>query len=97
MARRGRGALDTGSYNGGLENYPRLHEDWGGVTLTYRGSFVSLASPIRVDGPKGAQSYGAPIRDWGFETRFSNFAELPPFTPRFVYLRHQLFVRDFEY
>jgi hypothetical protein len=24
-------------YNGGLENYPRFHEDWGGTTLTYQG------------------------------------------------------------
>lgn len=30
------------AYNGGLENYPRLHEHWRGSTLTYRGSFVSI-------------------------------------------------------
>lgn len=29
-----------GSYNGGLENYPRLHEKWSNKTLLYRGSFV---------------------------------------------------------
>lgn len=37
-------------YNGGLENYPRFHEDWGGDTLTYNGSFVSLGTPVHVNG-----------------------------------------------
>jgi len=39
-----------GIYNGGLENYPRFHEDWGGTTLTYAGSFVSLGTPVHVNG-----------------------------------------------
>src|SRR5262249_46329695 len=30
-----------GNYNGGLENYPRFHENWSGQALNYRGSFVS--------------------------------------------------------
>jgi hypothetical protein len=92
----GEGALDTGGYNGGLENYPRFHEDWSGVTLTYRGSFVSLDRPIRVDGPWSAQSYVPPVRDWGFETRFNDPALLPPLSPRFVYLKHELFLRDYD-
>jgi hypothetical protein len=91
------GALDTGGYNGGLENYPRLHEDWDEVTLTYRGSFVSLNRPLRVRGPWSAQVYVPPDRDWGYETRFNDPAKLPPLTPRFVYLRQALFVRSFEY
>jgi hypothetical protein len=40
-----------GNYNGGLENYPRFHEDWGNSTLTYRGSFVSLGTPSYASGP----------------------------------------------
>ena len=47
-----------GAYNGGLENYPRFHEDWnvtvGATTtqqqFTYSGSFVSLGSPQHVNG-----------------------------------------------
>ena len=41
-----------GLYNGGLENYPRFHEDWGGpgATLNYSGSFVSLGTPVHVNG-----------------------------------------------
>ena len=37
-------------YNGGLENHPRLHEDWSGRDLNYRGSFVSLGEPEHVNG-----------------------------------------------
>ncbi|MFN8644195.1 MAG: hypothetical protein U0802_22005 [Candidatus Binatia bacterium] len=44
----------TGStYNGGLENYPRFHEDWGGTTLTYQGAFVSLGTPTHVSTASG--------------------------------------------
>jgi hypothetical protein len=36
-----------GLYSGGLENYPRFHEDWGstGQRFWYQGSFVSLDVP----------------------------------------------------
>ena len=95
----GEGLLDPGSYNGGLENYPRFHEDWKVPlrTLTYRGSFVSLNQPIRVDGTHSAQSYRPPARDWAFDTHFHDASNLPPMTPRFVYLKHELFVREYEY
>lgn len=87
-----------GAYNGGLENYPRFHENWTGRTVTYRGSFVSLGKPEHVDGPwfYGNPDYTAPNRNWDYDTRFNNAANLPPLTPRFVYLRQELFVRDFE-
>ncbi|MBN8549256.1 MAG: hypothetical protein J0M12_08085 [Deltaproteobacteria bacterium] len=88
----------NGAYNGGLENYPRLHEDWTGRDLTYRGSFVSLNRPRHQNGPwvYGGMQYTAPNRIWSYETAFNNAANLPPITPRFVYLRQELFVRDFE-
>jgi hypothetical protein len=85
-----------GQYNGGLENYPRFHEKWGGKTLTYRGSFVSLDRPRHVDGLWENQSYQPPIRDWGYDTDFDDAANLPPLSPRFVYLRQMLFQREFE-
>jgi hypothetical protein len=84
------------NYNGGLENYPRFTENWGGRTLTYRGSFVSLGRPRHVNGSWGNQSYGAPNRDWNYDVSFNNAANLPPITPRFVYLKQELFVRDFD-
>lgn len=85
-----------GAYNGGLENYPRFHENWSGKTLTYRGSFVSLNVARHVQGQWGAQSYSPPNRDWNYDISFNNVANLPPLTPRFVYLKQELFVRDFN-
>jgi hypothetical protein len=88
----------SGQYNGGLENYPRFHENWSGQTLTYRGSFVSLDLPRRVDGAwfYGNPQYTAPGRDWRYDTDFDDAAKLPPLSPRFVYLRQTLFQREFE-
>lgn len=85
-------------YNGGMENYPRLHEKWGGKTLTYRGSFVSLNTPRHVNGTwvYGSPQYEAPTRNWDYDTDFNDAANLPPLSPRFVYLRQELFVRSFE-
>jgi hypothetical protein len=88
-----------GAYNGGLENYPRFHEDWTGVTYLYRGSLVSLGRPRHVNGDWGGTGgavYQPPNRDWNYDTSFNNAANLPPITPRFVYLKQELFVRDFE-
>jgi hypothetical protein len=94
-----KGQAVRGAYNGGLENYPRFHENWSGRTFTYRGSFVSLGTPRHVDGAwvYGNPQYTAPNRDWDYDTDFNNAANLPPLTPRFVYLRQELFVRRYEY
>lgn len=88
-----------GTYNGGLENYPRFHENWNAtVTYTYRGSFVSLNKPRHANGAwvYGNPVYTAPIRNWNYDTSFNTAQNLPPITPRFVYLKQQLFVRDYE-
>jgi len=87
-----------GAYNGGLENYPRFHENWSGRTFRYRGSFVSLGEPAHAD---GAWSYGRPVytapnRDWDYDARFNQAQNLPPLSPRFVYLVQERFIRDFE-
>jgi hypothetical protein len=88
-------------YNGGLENYPRFHEDWAGFNLTYQGSFVSLGEPEHVDGPwcgtgSGCNIYNPPVRLWNFEPGYNNAANLPPLTPRFVYVQQVLFTEDFK-
>ncbi|HMO02071.1 MAG TPA: hypothetical protein PKD37_00835 [Oligoflexia bacterium] len=85
-----------GAYNGGLENYLRLHENWSSKVLLYRGSFVSLWKARHVNGPWGKQSYSAPNRDWNYDLSFNNAANLPPLSPRFVFLKQELFVREFE-
>jgi hypothetical protein len=111
------GGVDTtvpgGAYNGGLENYPRFHENWsvGGTqqTLTYSGSFVSLGTPAHATGAwcgtggsiasnvlSGCNIYNPPIRAWNYDPRFSNAANLPPLTPRFVYIKQVLFTENFQ-
>lgn len=85
-------------YSGGLENYPRLHEDWGGVTLTYSGSFANLGAS-RYGTAKwpgtGTFFYEAATRNWSFDTNFENADKLPPLAPRFIYLRQQYFARNY--
>jgi hypothetical protein len=83
------------TYNGGLENYPRFHENWGSIELRYRGSFVSLNKTRRVSGKWSDQCYSAPGRNWNYDTDFNNAANLPPLSPRFVYLRQERFSRDY--
>jgi hypothetical protein len=90
-----------GVYNGGLENYPRFHEDWGGRTLGYRGSFVSLGTPRHSTGPwcgtgGGCNIYNPPGRNWDYDTDFQNVANLPPLTPRFVAVEQILFTENFH-
>lgn len=94
----GSGGQGLGNYNGGFENFPRFHERWSGRTLTYRGSFVSLNRPRHVDGAwvYGDPQYKAPNRDWDYDTDFNDASNLPPLSPRFVYLRQELFVRQYE-
>ncbi len=70
-------------YGGGLENFPRFIENWGGVTAFYRGSLVSIAYAQKASnfcGWAGAY-YGVPTRNWAFDTRFQDPANLPPGTP----------------
>jgi hypothetical protein len=97
---------------GGVNNYPRLQEDWmlntagTRATLSYRGSMVSLGLPRRVNGDfcgSGTTSdtakcniYTPPTRNWDYDTAFDNAATLPPLTPRFVYLRQERFSRDYN-
>lgn len=88
----------NGLYNGGLENFPRFHENWDGKTLTYKGSFVSLSTPARSNSawPDTGVIYKPPVRNWSYDERFNNPDNLPPLAPRFVYLRQERFARDFE-
>ncbi len=73
----------TGHYNGGLENYPRLQENWTGVTLNIKGSFVALWNTAVANGAwvYGSPQYTAPNRNWAYDTMFNDPSKLPPFTP----------------
>ncbi|HTR40534.1 MAG TPA: hypothetical protein VMH87_02800 [Pseudomonadales bacterium] len=75
-------------YSGGVENFLRLLENWGGSTLTYNGSilvmFPSQVATNLWQAPSGAGSYyGVPTRNWAFDTNFLTAAGLPPLTPNF--------------
>ena len=73
----------SSNYNGGLENYPRLQENWTSKTLAIRGSFVALWNSQIATGnwPGTGTVYTAPIRNWNYETDFTTTGQLPPFTP----------------
>ena len=74
---------NTGSYNGGLENFPRFLENWSGDTCTIIGSFINLFLSENATGQwvYGGSVYEAPTRDWWFEINFLDFNKLPPGTP----------------
>jgi hypothetical protein len=71
----------NGTYSGGVENLPRLLENWSGVRLGYRGSMVVLYESERATEPWGSSSvYHPPNRVWGFNALFAS-GVLPPGTP----------------
>jgi hypothetical protein len=82
----GNNGTTTGHYNGGLENLPRFHENWTGITCTIRGSFVNTFCSDIGEGAweYGGDNYQAPTRNWDYDTDFNNFGKLPPYTPYVV-------------
>jgi hypothetical protein len=99
-------ATATGNYAGGLHNYPRTHEDWEypsspNDTLVYRGSFVSLTTPVHANGQWQANGtsynmYTVPIRNWDFDPQFNDVAMLPPMTPTFISVLQIVIGEDFR-
>jgi hypothetical protein len=74
----------SGDYSGGVENFMRLLENWGGGTvLTYNGSIVVLFySQVATNHWKPTGNYyNAPSRNWAFDMNFTQSAKLPPLTP----------------
>ena len=99
----GEGGQDHGadSNGGGAINVFRFNE-WFRVgsssipDFTYKGSMVSLGAPRKSQSTWGPFTYySAPNRDWSFEDRFNDPEYLPPMTPAFIYLRQELFVREY--
>jgi len=73
----------SGNYSGGVENFLRLLENWGG-TLTYNGSIVVMfPSQYATNSwqPTG-NYYNAPTRHWAFDLNFASESGLPPLTPQ---------------
>jgi hypothetical protein len=74
------------TYNGGLENLPRFHENWTNKKATITGSFVNTWFSQYATGhwTYGGNYYTAPLRIWSYDTAFNRVASLPPFTPMVV-------------
>jgi hypothetical protein len=73
-------------YSGGVENFPRFLEDWGGRTFTYNGSMVVMFYSQIATGPWTGTGtvYNPPNRNWAFDVNFLDATKLPPGTPQLL-------------
>jgi len=72
--------------DGGVHNFLRLLENWGGQTLWYKGSLVSMyysTYATGVDRDGGGTTYSPPTRNYVFDPLFTQPQNLPPGTPLF--------------
>jgi hypothetical protein len=71
--------------DGGVHNFMRYIENWGGNTLHYEGSLISLFYSRQAVGIFKCCNtvYGAPPRDYNFDVEFLQPQLLPPRTPLF--------------
>jgi hypothetical protein len=77
----------NGYYSGGLENYIRLLENWPTPdSICNTGSQVAMfASQFATNHYVSSGTYyNAPALDFGFDSNFLNFYQLPPLTPEVV-------------
>ncbi len=58
----------SSSYSGGIENFPRFHENWGGVYFTIYGSFGLLYDSEQATGTWANALYNPPDRHWYFDS-----------------------------
>jgi hypothetical protein len=71
--------------DGGVHNFLRYLEDWGGQTMYYKGSLVSLFYSTYNTGTFKCCNtvYGVPTRAFYFDLDFTSPGGLPPGTPMF--------------
>ncbi len=81
----GWGAPEDFGTDGGVHNFLRYLENWGGTNIYYNGSLVSLFNSEYAVGVYKCCNvvYGAPTRHYSFDADFLDPAKLPPGTPRF--------------
>jgi hypothetical protein len=79
------GAPQDFGTDGGVHNFLRYLENWGGQTLNYEGSMVSLFYSQYATGVFKCCGtvYSAPTRAYAFDTDFLDLSKLPPGTPKF--------------
>jgi len=89
-------ASDYGT-DGGVHNFLRYLENWSGVNLYYQGSLVSLYYSQYATGVFKCCTtvYGAPYRNYSFDTLFLNPNNLPPATPEFQDVNNTTYRQDF--
>ncbi|XHR29380.1 MAG: hypothetical protein ACFUZC_02220 [Chthoniobacteraceae bacterium] len=63
-------ATTSSSYSGGVENFPRLLEDWGGTRFNYVGSLILMYNSTEATGNFSNASYGIPTRRWAYDKNF---------------------------
>jgi len=71
--------------DGGVHNFLRYIENWGGQTLNYRGSIISMYYNRQATGLYKCCTtvYSPPTRGYNFDTEFLTPSLLPPRTPLF--------------
>jgi hypothetical protein len=89
-------ARDYGT-DGGMHNFLRYLEDWGGIPAHYEGSLVSLFYSQYATGVFKCCTtvYNAPNRKYAFDTLFLDPANLPPGTPMFKDVNNLTYRQDF--
>ncbi|MDB6112573.1 MAG: hypothetical protein JWR69_4323 [Pedosphaera sp.] len=86
---------DSSAYSGGVENFARFLENWNGHKSWYNGSMVVLfnsrtaTAPWRPPGSGSGSYYDVPTRNWAFDKNFNIEANLPPGTPRILFVERQ--------
>ncbi len=80
--------------SGGVHNFKRYLEKWN-VRLNYCGSLINLYNSRNNTGTQKSNDivYGAPTRNWVFDSSFLDPTRLPPGTPYFQYVQTTGFQR----
>ncbi len=84
----GNSASNESRLNGGMHNFPRFLENWGGQRFNFVGSLIPLYHSTQAVGQYNADStiYSPPTRDWAFDITFTDPYRLPPGTPMFQHI-----------
>jgi Tfp pilus assembly protein PilX len=79
------GAAQDFGTDGGVHNFLRYLENWGGLSLNYKGSIVSLYYSTYATGIFKCCTtvYSPPTRNYSFDADFTSPGGLPPGTPMF--------------
>ncbi len=72
--------------SGGLHNFPRFLENWGGIECRIRGSMVALFDCRVANDPWNLRVYAPPNRVWGYNLLYAS-GVMPPLTPKTVQIR----------